>query len=86
MKSEVPMRTYKKTVDASYAGDYNVSVLFEDGSRGVFDFTPYLNYPCYRSLKSQGIFSLVKADHGTLSWPGDIDIAPEAVWSSHKAI
>ena len=76
------MRTYKRTVEATYAKDYSVYVTFEDGSRGVFDFEPYLNYPCYRSLRSHGLFSLVKADHGTLSWPGDIDIAPEAVWTS----
>ncbi len=76
------MRTYKRTVNATYAGDYNVSVTFEDGSRGFFDFSPYLSYPCYRSLQSKGMFSLVKADHGTLCWPGDIDIAPETVWTS----
>ena len=83
-KSEKTMRTYKKTVGAKYAGGWNVIVTFEDGSEGVFDFTPFADYACYRQLKSKGLFSLVKADHGTLSWPGEIDIAPEAVWASVK--
>lgn len=83
-KSEITMRTYKKTVGAKYAGGWNVIVTFEDGSEGVFDFTPFAEYACYRQLKSKGLFSLVKADHGTLSWPGEIDIAPEAVWTSAK--
>ena len=83
-KSETTMRTYKRTVGAKYVGGWNVAVTFEDGSEGVFDFTPFADYSCYRQLKSKGLFSLVKADHGTLSWPGEIDIAPEAVWASAK--
>lgn len=74
------MVTYKKTVAAKYVGGLNVAVTFEDGTCGVFDFAPYVDYPCYSPLKSQAIFSLVRADHGTLCWPGDIDIAPESVW------
>jgi len=76
------MRTYQRTVQACSAGGLNVAVTFEDGTRGVFDFTPFIDYPCYRSLKSPGVFACVKADHGTLMWPGEIDIAPETVWSS----
>ena len=76
------MRTYKRTVDAKHVGGLNVQVTFEDGTVGIFDFAPYAEYPCYRSLKSMGLFAMVKADHGTLMWPGDIDIAPEAVWTS----
>ena len=34
-----------------------------------------------KQLKSEGLFSLVRADHGTVAWPGDIDIAPETVWT-----
>lgn len=76
------MRTYKRTTKAEYIGDLNISVTFEDGSQGVFDFTPYADYACYKPLKSNGLFSLVRADHGTIAWPGDIDISPEAVWQS----
>lgn len=74
------MRTYQRAVKARHLDGWNVAVTFEDGTKGVFDFAPYLGYPCYSSLKSPGVFGSVCADHGTLTWPGDIDIAPEAVW------
>ena len=74
------MRTYRRTRKARYLEGLKIAVEFEDGTHGVFDFSPFADYPCYRSLKSIGVFSSVKADHGTLMWPGEIDIAPEAVW------
>ena len=75
------MRTYKRTVKAEHVGGFNIAVTFEDGTTGTFDFSPYADYACYRKLKSEGLFSLVRADHGTVAWPGDIDIAPETVWT-----
>ena len=76
------MRTYKRTVKAEDVGGFNIAVTFEDGTTGTFDFSPYADYACYRQLKSEGLFSLVRADHGTVAWPGDIDIAPETVWTN----
>ena len=52
-----------------------------DGTSGIFDFSPYIGYPCYEPLRERAFFEKVKAAHGTLSWPGEIDIAPEAVWA-----
>ena len=75
------MRTYKRTVKAEHVGGFNIAVTFEDGTTGTFDFSPYAAYACHRQLKSEGLFSLVRADHGTVAWPGDIDIAPETVWT-----
>jgi len=76
------MRTYQRAVKASSAGGWRIAVTFENGTQGVFDFAPFLDYPCYRPLKSPGIFECVRAHHGTLMWPGEIDIAPEAVWNA----
>jgi len=76
------MRSYKRTVRAESTGAWNIAVTFEDGSNGVLDFTPFLDYPCYAPLRNPSVFSCVVADHGTLMWPGEIDISPEAVWNS----
>lgn len=75
------MRTFQHTVSARAGEGFNVLVSFEDGTSGVFDFSPYVEYPCYAPLRDRAVFSQVVAAHGTLSWPGDIDIAPEAVWA-----
>jgi len=75
------MRTYQRTTKAEAIGGWNVSVTFADGSSGTFDFSPFIDYPCYAPLKKPGVFACVRADHGTLVWPGEIDIAPEAVYA-----
>ena len=78
---EVPMRTYQQTVTARIGDGFNIHVEFADGTKGIFDFSPYMEYPCYAPLRDRTVFEKVAAEHGTLSWPGEIDIAPEAVWA-----
>ena len=75
------MQTFKHTVAAKAGKGFKITVSFEDGTKGVFDFSPYLDYPCYEPLRDPAFFELVEASHGTLAWPGDIDISPEAVWA-----
>ena len=74
------MRTFEQTISAKAGDGYSIHVTFADGTRGVFDFTPYIDYPCYEPLRNRAFFEKVAAVHGTLSWPNDIDISPEAVW------
>ncbi|MBR0197884.1 MAG: DUF2442 domain-containing protein [Kiritimatiellae bacterium] len=78
------MTTYQPTKWAEARDGYNIAVSFADGTKGVFDFESYLDYPCYSKLRNRDLFVQVKADHGTLSWPGDIDIAPERVWEQSE--
>ena len=75
------MRTFQQTISARVGDGYNIHVVFADGTSGIFDFSPYMEYPCYEPLRERAFFEKVEASHGTLSWPGDIDIAPEAVWA-----
>ena len=64
--------------------DYRLVVTFDTGERGVFDMTPYLQYPCYRRLRDAGYFSLAKTERGTVVWPNDEDVAPEALWEQSE--
>ena len=75
------MRTFQQTISARAGDGYNIHVSFADGTSGIFDFSPYIKYPCYEPLRERAFFAKVEAAHGTLSWPGEIDIAPEAVWA-----
>lgn len=73
--------TYQTTIKATPRPEYKVAVTFSNGECGVFDFKPYLAFPCYAPLLEQKTFAKVIAAHGTLMWPGEIDIAPETVWA-----
>ncbi|AFL74428.1 DUF2442 domain-containing protein [Thiocystis violascens] len=50
------------------------------GEQRRFDMRAYLHYPVFRRLENPGYFSLARVDYGTVTWPGDIDIAPETLY------
>jgi hypothetical protein len=60
--------------------DFGLVLTFNSGERRRFDMRPYLHYPVFRRLENQGYFSLARVDYGTVTWPGDIDIAPETLY------
>jgi Protein of unknown function (DUF2442) len=41
---------------------------------------PYLAYPVFERLREPSFFALVQPDHGTVSWPGGIDLDPDSVY------
>ena len=60
--------------------DFELVLTFNSGERRCFDMRPYLHYPVFHRLKNPGYFSLARVDYGTVTWLGDIDIAPETLY------
>ena len=61
--------------------DYRIRVAFEDGKRGVYDMTHLLDKGVFRSLRDPDVFNAAWLAFGVPNWPGDIDIAPERLWT-----
>ena len=80
------MKAYASVVSAEPLPDFQVRVVFDDGSSGIFDCSPFLADPFWKRLANPAFFRLVRAEYGTLVWPDDIDIAPEDVWEGAKRI
>lgn len=59
---------------------YELALAFNSGERRRFDMRPYLRYPVFCRLENPGYFALARVDYGTVTWPDDIDIAPEALY------
>lgn len=59
--------------------DYRIYVELEDGQRGIFDLTPYLDHGVFRELKDPAYFHRVGIVHGAVTWPHEQDIAPETL-------
>ena len=64
---------------------YILNLTFNTGERRQFDMRPFLHYPVFRRLENPGFFALARVDYGTVTWPGDIDIAPETLYAGSKA-
>lgn len=78
------MLSYAKTISARALDDYQVEVRFNNGLSGIFDCKYLLSRNISSALADYGIFRQVRAEHGTLTWPNDIDVAPEVVWELAK--
>ena len=64
--------------------NYQIEVEFADGTAGVADLAPRLSQgPLgggYDPLCDQKLFSQAYLEHGALTWPGGIDLAPDAMY------
>ena len=60
--------------------DYKLLLNFDTGELRRFDMKPYLDFPVYMRLKNKVFFGLTQIQYGTVTWPGEIDIAPETLY------
>ena len=69
--------------------NYKIEVTFVDGTSGIADLAPrLLQGPLgdgFDALCDQVNFSKVYLEHGTLTWPGGIDLAPDAMYLRIRA-
>jgi len=71
-------------VSASYKGEYKIEVTFDDGKRGIVDFSKYLaKGGVFDRFKDIGFFKNFKINEelGVLTWRDEIDVAPETLYS-----
>ena len=65
---------------AEAISDSHVRVSFDTGEVAIFDCSPYMKENYWSSLRQPAYFRQVTLDHGVLTWPNGVDIAPEDVW------
>lgn len=61
---------------------YRLLLEFENGERRMFDMRPYLDRPPFLKLRDPALFDRATIANGTVSWPGDIDFAPETLYDN----
>lgn len=65
---------------------FRLRVVFVDGLKGVVDLSGLVHSPkagVFTALSDPCMFSQVKIERGAVTWPGDLDLAPDAM---HTAI
>ena len=71
-------------VSAVYKGGYCIEVEFDDGKRGVVDFSKHAErggvFDRFKDLDFFKNFE-VNAELGVLTWGNEIDIAPETLYA-----
>ena len=74
------MRQLLDVVRVEVRPNHTLILDFENGERRLFDMTPYLDRKPWLGLKDLPLFARAAVEHGTVVWPGEIDIAPETLY------
>lgn len=61
-----------------------LKVKFSDGLQGTVSFKPSHLTGVFESLKDKAYFNKVYVDHGVVTWPGELDLAPDAMHAEIK--
>lgn len=59
---------------------HRLDLVFSNGERRVFDASPLLEWPAYKALKSDALFSAARVEYGSVCWPGDLDCCPDRLY------
>lgn len=66
--------------------DFRIYVEIENGCKGIFDLTPYLDRGVFRELRDVNYFNRVGILFGAVTWPNGQDIAPETLLSEMLSV
>jgi Protein of unknown function (DUF2442) len=71
-------------VAAVATGSLTLRVEFADGVSGEVKFLPSYLTRVFERLKDPEFFAQVTVDHGAVTWPGELDLAPDAMYDAVK--
>jgi hypothetical protein len=72
-------------VDVEPVAPLKLKVSFADGTVGVVRFETSHMKGVFEALKDPGLFAQAFVDEGAVAWPGNIDLAPDAMHAAIKA-
>lgn len=67
--------------------NYKLEVDFNDGTHGFVDMSNRVTSDkagIFATLKDVSVFNQVHLEHGVVTWPGEIDLAPDAMHDEIK--
>ncbi len=71
-------------VEVSISGEYALQVRFNDGVAGGVRFLPSFFRGVFAPLRDEEQFRQVHIVDGVVTWPGDLDLAPDALHDEIK--
>ena len=81
----VPQSPWRVTEVEALPG-FRLRVAFADGLTGMVDMSGMVHSPkagVFAALADPSFFAQVRLDYGAVAWPGELDLAPDAM---HAAI
>lgn len=63
-------------------GTSSLAVRFVDGASGVVELRETFFFGVFEALRNPAFFSQVRCDRGFVEWPGELDLAPDAMYEA----
>ena len=71
-------------LDAEITGYLEFSVRFLDGLSGTVSISPSKLYGVFERLSDPEMFKRIQTKNGFVSWPCNVDLAPDAMYEALK--
>lgn len=71
-------------VQVKPVGHLRLAVWFQDGLSGEVELRELHLYGVFEALKDPEIFQQVHCEQGFVEWPGELDLAPDAMYEAIK--
>jgi len=71
-------------IEVKLAGEFEILVRFKDGVEGIVKFLPTFFRGVFAHLCDQSSFQQVMVVDGVVTWPGELDLAPDAMHDELK--
>lgn len=74
-----------RVASVSHLPGYRLRVRFNDGTEGVVSMGGFINSPeagVFEVLRDEALFAQVTLRLGAVTWPGDLDLAPDAMYEA----
>jgi len=76
-----------RVVEVQPLDGFRLRVRFVDGLEGEVMMTTLVHSPAagvFSRLSDPSLFAQVFVEHGAVTWPGEIDLAPDAMYAEIK--
>jgi hypothetical protein len=67
--------------------DFCLTVRFRDGTTGTVDMSELIHSPragVFATLADPDLFAQAYIEHDVVTWPGELDLAPDAMYAELK--
>ena len=71
-------------VEVKVGLDRQLNVRFADGTSGAVHFDDAFFTGVFEVLKDDALFRRAYVAHGAVTWPGELDLAPDAMYDEIK--
>ena len=76
-----------RVTDIEILANYQLKIRFVDGTEGLADLARFINSKTagvFSVLADPGVFSQAYVALGAVTWPGEIDLAPDTMYLAIK--